>query len=343
MRRWTLNNALAWLCYYTGVSLFFSFLNCKRKKIITYHNVIPDHEFNDLLHEGVSHSLSIFRSQINYLTTYFKCDTDLYNSKSITITFDDGYLNQYKYAYPILVEFKIKAYFFVALDLIESGEALLIDRILMWLSYVPFGTYLLALAKRNDTILVISSDCDRMRCWQNLNQLLYLRLAQEEEILFLFENIISFKEIKTKINKEYYQYRFCSALLSEWDKIKKSGYIIGAHSKTHKIMKLLNDNELKVEIASCVKNNLFNTKVFSYPFGGVREVSQSAIDLVKLHGFTMALANCNYPLNGSGLQYSKYFIPRMSLPNTNKKYVLSFILSGAKYFLKYRKLLPQWE
>ncbi len=88
---------------------------------------------------------------------------------------------------------------------------------------------------------------------------------------------------------------------------------------------------------------LYNSRVFCYPYGGVSEVTPRVVARVRQSAFTHALANIQMPLTGEKLRYSDYFIPRFTLPNTDKAYLLSFILSGTNYFLHYRRLLPKWD
>jgi hypothetical protein len=297
------------------------------------------------LHEGVSHSAGVFRRQIAYLIRRFTCDTDLDNPTTLTITFDDGYLNQYAVALPILAEFSLRAYFFCPLALWETGEPLLVDRLLCWLSYVPPGTYALPLRSGDAPItLTIASDADRSSCWLRLNRLLTTREIGEEALQAAFEACIPFAAIRESMAAEAYDLRFTPIPNAGLAEMRAYGHQIGAHARSHRILALLDDEMLEQEVAACAAQvgPMFNTAVFSYPFGGVCEVTPRVIACVRAHGFTRAVSNINTPLPGD-MAYGAHFLPRFGLPNTAAPYLLSFILSGAKYFLQYRRLLPRWS
>lgn len=335
--------AVAWLCHYLGISRLFFRLNGGRKRIITYHNVLPDAQFSGALHEGVSHSAGVFRQQLSHLRRLFPCDTDLDNPYSLTITFDDGYLNQYAEAHPILVEFGVRAYFFCTLALWETGEPLLTDRLLCWLSYVPHGVYTLPLRVSDaPLVLRIATDADRHPCWVMLNRLLTEGEISEETLLAMFEACVPFATIRAQMSAKAYALRFTAIPDGALTEMRAWGHRFGAHGRTHRIMAQLDDDTLEQEVVACSAQigTRFNTSVFSYPFGGVREVTPRIVACVQAHGFTRAVANINSPLAGE-LKYSAMFLPRFALPNTATGYLLSFILSGAKYFLQHRRLLPR--
>ncbi len=338
-------HAFAWLCHYLCISRLFFRLNRGRKRIITYHNVLPDARFSGALHEGVSHSAGVFRQQLTYLRRLFPCDTDLDNPHSLTITFDDGYLNQYSEAHPVLVELGLRAYFFCTLALWETGEPLLTDRLLCWLSYVPHGVYTLPLpVGKVPLALSIASDSDRRFCWVILNRLITAGEIDEQKLMAMFEACIPFATIRACMSADDYALRFTSIPDSAIAEMQAWGHRFGAHGRTHKSMTLLDDDILKQEVAACSTQlgARFNSSVFSYPFGSTREVSPRVVACVQAHGFTRAVSYINHPLAGD-LKYSAMFMPRFALPNTATRYLLSFELSGTMYFLKYRRLLPAWS
>lgn len=73
---------------------------------------------------------------------------------------------------------------------------------------------------------------------------------------------------------------------------------------------------------------------FSYPYGNMKEVGEAAMEMVRSLGYPCAVSNTN----AAGGDHSIWFLPRMSVPAD--KFMLHFELSGLKYFIKNRKLLP---
>lgn len=346
-RRWVAVarlHVIAWMCHYLGISHLFFRLNRGRKRIITYHNVLPDVQFSGVLHQGVSHSAGIFRQQLAYLRHQFPCDTNLDNRDSLTITFDDGYLNQYSVVHPILAEFGLRACFFCTLAICETGEPLLTDRLMCWLSYVPCGVYVLPRRTGEASLtLSVTSEADRLRYWMMLNRLLTAGEIGEETLMAMFEACVPFATIRARMAAEAYALRFACIPDLALGEMRAYGHQIGAHGYTHRVLALLDDAALEQEIAACAAQigTRFNTSAFSYPFGGVRDVTPRVVACVQAHGFTRAVSNINSPLTGE-LRYSALFLPRFALPNTASRHLLSFILSGAKYFVQHRRLLPKW-
>lgn len=334
---------LAWISHYTGVSSLFYVLNRRRKRIITYHNILPDADFTGALHEGVSHAESAFASQVEYLRQR-SCDLQLDNESSVTITFDDGYLNQYAIAHPILKAAGLQAYFFVPVARLENDEPLAVDLILFWLSQVPKGKLAVALPTPDGSLLqlIITDDQSRLSCWQVIRRYLYSGNAPEAAIIEALDRCVPFDTIRLTVSAGYYRLRFGQISAEALGEMRASGHKIGPHSVSHHVMAALDDQALAADVASCVSQPAFNTDVFSYPFGGIDEVTPRVIESVRTHGFSQAVGNMNAPLI-EGMAYGEHFLPRLSLPNTDKRYLMSFVLSGAKYFLQYGRLFPAWQ
>ncbi len=88
-----------------------------------------------------------------------------------------------------------------------------------------------------------------------------------------------------------------------------------------------------------LNKGIYNTKTFCYPFGGVEDVSEEAMNIVKLKGFSNGISFMNTKLKNR--EYNPFFIPRMTLPNTDYEDYIDFMLSGAHYFLKNGRLFPK--
>jgi peptidoglycan/xylan/chitin deacetylase (PgdA/CDA1 family) len=324
-----------------GINHLFYFLNRNRKRILSYHNVLPDAHFKNRLHEGVSHSESIFRRQIAYLASRFRFGTDLKDPRELTLTFDDGYRNQHAIAHPILMQFGIRAYFFCSLDLVKGVGPLLIDDLLLWLSYIEKGAYQIRLpGDAQPLTLTVQKDEDRLRCWKLLYPRIMENYAAVASALYdQFDRCHSFSGIRKRIEPTYYILRFTPILPHALATMKVYGHFIGTHGKSHAPLGLMDKTTLENELKACSSEvgSTYNTAVFCFPFGGTRDVTNH----IGKFGFIHALSNINQPLSGQQ-SYNDFFIPRLALPNTADPAQIDFILSGAKHFLKYRRLLPKW-
>lgn len=88
------------------------------ERIIVFHGI---DEVGETKYNSRFHSVEFFEKFIQYAETNYNVISleDFYNKKfkpntlNIALTFDDGYLNNYKYAVPILEKFSVPATFFI--------------------------------------------------------------------------------------------------------------------------------------------------------------------------------------------------------------------------------------
>ena len=339
-----IKEAVALLFHYAGISRIFFLLNRGRKRILTYHNVLPRNLITDSLLDGVSHSDDSFARQLDFILGEFSCSLDLADPKSVTITFDDGYINQREVAHPILARAGVKAYFFVSGNLLASGEPLAIDLLQCWMSNVQAGTYTPVFDGRSTRMpLEISSEKSRRSCWGRLDALLNSGQVSQVELVEALYGCVPRERIVERLDTEYRRLRLTPLTSEDLAGLKAYGHLVGSHGVSHEILAGMNEDRLESELraADPVGNDAHNTDVLSYPFGGQREVPLRVIDVMRHVGRTTALANVNGPL-AEGRRFEQLFMPRMSLPDDGRSHILSFVLSGAEHFLKYRQLLPRW-
>lgn len=104
-----------------------------RVPILMYHYLSDPPEDADNYRINLSVTPDNFRAQLTYLRDNGFTVIDLYDvldavttgselpPKPIVITFDDGYVDNYEYAYPILEEFGFKGTFFVVTEFVDFG------------------------------------------------------------------------------------------------------------------------------------------------------------------------------------------------------------------------------
>lgn len=94
--------------------------------VLMYHGVVNDDDHN-ASEDWLQVRESDFRMQMEYIKNNYEPVflEDIWSNTSknkIAITFDDGYRNNYKYAFPILQELSIPATIFVATSMIDSNK-----------------------------------------------------------------------------------------------------------------------------------------------------------------------------------------------------------------------------
>lgn len=326
------------ICKFTGVHKLFYFLNRNRKKIIGYHNIIPDEYFDNSINLDYSIRKSEFKKHLDIINKRFKVGLDLYNTKEITLTFDDGYKNQYSQGSKILDEYNNKGYFFYAANLLNDVGTLLIDKIIFWVDYVKEGYYS---NEKYNIELSISNKESRRLAWEKIDGLIRENI-EFDKIYEILDQMYKFEEIK--VLDEFYTMRFTPINKYELYDMKKNGHKIGAHSYSHKRLSKLDKDELENDIEKCkrlLEQGIYNTDTFCYPFGSEYEVDKKTIEKIKEKGFKNAISFVNYP--NSSIDYDEFFMPRITLPRTIDEDHIDFVLSGTYYFIKNRRLFPKFK
>ncbi|HLB43371.1 MAG TPA: polysaccharide deacetylase family protein [Gammaproteobacteria bacterium] len=310
-----------------GVIKLFYWLNRKKRLILTYHNIIPDDLFDHTYHLGVSHSESIFKNQIKLISRRFSYNLKEKKMFRCVITFDDGYKNQMEIAARILNSYDLKGLFFISFQSLISGRALIIDRVMMWISYVPVGEYNIIgnLTKINDE--------NRSLIASTLYDHLIKNYKLWDEIEENLNNSFEFNRLT--IDPHLARLRFKPLTADDLKKLVYEGHLIGAHSWSHRPLSRLPIEIQKEDFLKCrllVKKHC-NSLLYSYPFGGIQEVSPITTKLCEECGFSAAYMNI--PEAPLWLDVNAdYILPRLSLPNESNKYLINGKLSGFEFFCK---------
>lgn len=237
--------------------------------ILMYHSVMedPSRVANSL--GGIIHARKIFAGQMELVAREFhpvsvdqvagfaRGETEL-PKRAVVITFDDGYVDNYEHAMPVLDRVGIPAAFYVTVDCVEN-------RRLPWPSRLRFSfrttqkqtwtdqdgkTWHLANEKERDTAYL--AICDRVA-----------RLAgsAQEQLVGHIE-----LDLDAKLPEDSGQ------LMMTWDQIRgliRHGHIVGSHTMTHPNLAYLSIEEARRELVESKQRmeSHLNAKVdhFSYP------------------------------------------------------------------------------
>ena len=149
---WKAAMALSFVLYYSGIVFVYELfrkavLRTPRKIILTYHRVN-----NDANDPEMTVTPANFKSQVEYLDQKFRIvplDEILFAKPGgpvqdlVAITFDDGYADNFLYAFPILKERSAPAMIFLVADKVDRSEKMLtLDQIrLMQQNRISFGSH----------------------------------------------------------------------------------------------------------------------------------------------------------------------------------------------------------
>lgn len=337
-KTYNMTRLVAYVCYFLRLHLLAYFLNRKRKRVVTFHNVLPDDIYEKNIANGVSCSFSEFKTIIKEISRFYRFSLDLDDCKTVTLTFDDGYLNQVETAASYLLGKGIPAYLFVSGQLLENtdegvkreGRPLVVDLLLHWISYVPNGAYKLDICDWGGEI----SDGNRLQIWTQVLWPAFLKDARQkgQNLLNALDAAYPLETIIKSLPKRYVKQRLGSPSVGQLDELRDKGWEIGWHTYSHYPLAKLTREEKQKELSTALK---CIGGVMSFPYGGPQEVDAECIEIVKSLNYSAAVSNVSVANELSG----NYFRARMSL--SPEPALLHFELSGLKYMMKYRRLLPK--
>ena len=254
--------------------------------IVMYHRVGANNEdwSVDII------DTSVFEKQIKYLKkthTIMSLEDFAKNinkkkklpKRVAIITFDDGYKDNYKNAYPILKKYKIPATIFLTTGHIDN------DKLFWW---DKLGYILLNLKQEEITL----KDFGVIK-----PSLIQKSRNTFDETMYRFSNITEqkkleiIKELERIFNKDIPKEIGKNNTLS-WDNIKEmseNNIYFGAHSVNHPILTQIPLKQAEYEISQSKTDieKRINQKItaFSYPNGLADDYNKDIIDLLQKHGF----------------------------------------------------------
>ena len=278
--------------------LKIKYRNNKVLVVLNYHNFSKYNNYRffrgNILQTGYSKN---FEKQIRFYKNNFKFSypDEFYNEGcekgiKILITFDDGYKDNYDLAFPILERNGAKCIFFVTTDFIGTKK---------WLWH------------------------DKVRYLVNLGQ---IERIKSERILRQMNNG---KEIPTGFRKEVDEIsenEKMTPIMMNWENLKEikiSGFRIGPHTDTHKILSFLNkseqEEEIKVSIERLNSELGFESKEFAYPNGSWNDFAIESLRRHKIsYAFIMTPPGVNCEMQ------DKFKIKRIGINVSDSIYLVVF-------------------
>ena len=332
--RWRLlklPRAVEALAYYLGVMVLFRRLNRGAKKVLTFHNVMPDALCAFDLASGVTMPASRFEALMRRLCRRYRFSADFDDPSTLTVTFDDGYRCQFETAGEILRRLGVPAVVFVSGALRGADrpeQALVVDRLLYWASYAPME----ALAGFAGAAVSSSAEF-----WHEFMNPAYRRdaAARGENVFAKADSIWPFAKAVAPLGAETLRLRLAGPDAGRVEQLKAEGWKIGWHTRTHFPLAFLSDADAESELApddpSCLDLPM------SYPYGEPGAVSRRDEGIACRVGFQGGLSNLAVP----GERESRFFMPRISL--TGDRIGDESMLSGFRYFLETGSLLRRFD
>ena len=300
-----IKSLFVWTPYFFGV---YKYLSTGKILILMYHRVLPESEINkSLIQPGMYVTAKTFNKHLQYLAANYQVisitellkrlkshELDI-ERRYCVITFDDGWVDNYRFAYPLLKKYDMPASIFLVFDYVGTDKWFWPEQL----------SYLFDRIRKGG--------CD-FKCRQLLYEIIKEFDVDKTLLMKLFSNKASFSaELVDRIIKNLKAYAIedisdlinkmqkilgvaipKERLMLNWEEIREmaqNSISFGAHSCSHSIMTLLSDDKLKEEINRCCQiireiRSIGIMPVFSFPNGNY---NQKIIDLIRKNGFEAAL------------------------------------------------------
>lgn len=255
------------------------------------------HRVNDLKYD--KHLLAVtpknFYRQMSYLKenyniVRFEQDWRELDGDAVCITFDDGYMDNFTKALPILEELEIPATVFITTGHVNSAEEFWwdeLERILLDEQRDYKSTFRL----EDDFFSCewpTEARFDREELYDTLHWLMYdkITVAKRKDWMRQLREWSHAGNVGRKENQ---------AATVETMQRASSLLTLGAHTVNHPSLRHLSEQDQGYEIGQSVRDLEYMLKrkisVFSYPFGGMGDFDETAIELCQREKMCKAAAN----------------------------------------------------
>jgi peptidoglycan/xylan/chitin deacetylase (PgdA/CDA1 family) len=282
-----------------------------------------------------------FEKQLEYLCSHYEIiDLEILAnylhtgktlpSKAVIITFDDGFKDNYLYAYPLLRKYGCPATIFLTVDAIGTKRVPLYSQIIWLFSYLSSNFNKIEIPAVG--ILHLGSLTGKAMAITKVNKKLR-ELSPKQREIFL-------KELLKYTNFEFPESVLDSEVYLSWADIremKNDKITFGSHSLTHPFLPLLSLNEARWEInysKKRIEEEIGQRVVtFSYPFGGY---NTRIMEIVRNSGYLCAVTNIPTVVT---LKANPYKLGRFGVAENFDKFKVGFsgIIQDFKTLLKLLK------
>lgn len=293
-----IKSGFAYLLYFTGVLFVLKAIMLRNKAVVLmYHRVLSKAEMlGSFSHEGIVVDVESFASQMEYLKGSFnvisledfldRIPKRKFEKHSCLITFDDGWIDNYTNAFPILKIHDLPAVIFLPVGFIGTGKK-------FWRETLSELLYRISREASEESLQILNNIGLNCLAGKSFKQ---TKKAIQEYVDQLKEKPL---EEKTSVlshmtqNSENLPHLSCNIdLFLDWDNVRemsKSGIAFGSHSYHHNILTQLSLDDADFEINSsraAIKDQVgVLPRTFCYPNG---DYSDPIAKIVSHRGYEAA-------------------------------------------------------
>jgi len=260
-------------------------------RILLYHRVNDTPLVEASISDRLTVSVEKFRKQMEYVAGNFNVMSfsefgerrkysEAIPEKTVILTFDDGYLDNYNFAFPILKEFKIPATIFLATDYINTNRFLWWDVLEEIVLDPGIDLKELFVPELHEGINFAREDRVHLY-WEIYNYLKSIDPSKREDILL-------------QISPE--KRDLTSRQMLSWKHIvemSKQNISFGAHTQSHAILSKISLAQAKNEIRNSKSEIEYRIQKrvvsFAYPNGGPDTFNDDIVEILKQSGYENAV------------------------------------------------------
>lgn len=305
---------LSKVLYRTKLLLMASNFSGRRLVIFNYHRIKNDDLFfKTNFDAGVFGPTALqFYDQMVWLkeNTEILTESDLiarivtgkpFSRPSTMVTFDDGYIDNYTLAYPILKQLQIPALFFIPTQQINSRQ-------LGWWDIIAY------LIKRTKKSTILFNGCEVSVVDQGQAITFFIGIMKRAPTVKTEKLLI---QLSAACDVALPSIELQNQELMSWDQIREMaghGISMGSHTHTHRVLSTLSLSEQKEEmtISKKIIEDEISLKVhsISYPVGSYYCFTKDSCHLAAECGYDLGFS-FNTGIN-KGMQTNPYNIKRIS-------------------------------
>lgn len=278
----------------SSASNIFSFISRNKVRVLFYHRVNKNGGYLGI-------DTNVFEQQIEYLSgnfnlislkDFFKIlNRQIIVKKPLLITFDDGYLDNYTDAYPILKKYSAPAVVFLTTAFIDNKIWIWHDIYRHIVENTPLKTIDVNL-NGNRYKWRFENNLEKRKVRRNIYYL-YKDLPYSERIERL-------RDLAMLLKVDIPEHPTDSYAPLSWDNVKemsKNNIEFGSHTCTHEILSKLKNEDAHYELLQSKKKIEEELKsevnAFAYPNGQDEDFTEETKILLKKCGYKIAFTTLN--------------------------------------------------